>query len=462
PSPAPARRRRRRFAVAGAALAVVLLGAQLVTDARDRAALAELRTVPGVRAPLPDALTEVWRLPLDRLPRPVVPTGDPLTGVRGTPDGSELVALAPATGADAWVVPLTSAPADAVDTLGTPQPTCHAGAATTGRPALLVCLVTDAWSRDAGVLAHDVPPTTSRLVVVRATDGTVVAEHATDAGPGTPATSLALLGEVAVLGHPVEPDTLLVRGVDVTTGEERWRREPPTGRPLLGLDARGVRRVDGAAAVRDVDGVELLDAEGTLVRRARVPADATVAWTDGADGRGRLLVTDGEQWHLVTQRLNVLLPRPPVDVPVDDGSGGRLVLAATRAGLHAVDTATGRQRWTVSVDEVHSALVVQGRVHAVAADGVHTYDARTGAPLWEHLHAVHDEAAAGTVGTDGRDLYVPVADEGEEQAVRLLRLALPDGRPSTPVAVPPGLSGLSTGPGPVLGRNAAGEVVGLG
>src|SRR5450830_675384 len=61
--PAAARRwaRRRRWALAVAATLVVgLVGTQVVLDARERAHLAHLATVPGVLAPVDKSIGTLW------------------------------------------------------------------------------------------------------------------------------------------------------------------------------------------------------------------------------------------------------------------------------------------------------------------------------------------------------------------------------------------------------------------
>ncbi|MFS0706286.1 PQQ-binding-like beta-propeller repeat protein, partial [Cellulomonas sp. 179-A 9B4 NHS] len=476
-----ARRRRRRALAAGVgAVAVALLGAQLVTDARERAVLAELRAVPGVRAPVPETLAEVWRVPVDRLPYPVVPAGDGRLGARETATGTELVALDPATGADAWVLPLTSAPADAEDAIGTPFPTCDGPLAPgTARPGRLVCLVTDAWSRDAGLTSQEVPATTSRLVAVRTSDGAVVADHdvtaapsdvgaagaahdaASAARPSVPATSLALLGDVAVLGHPVEPDAVLVRAVDVATGEELWRRPPVTIGPAAGEPAAlRLRRAGDAVAVPGRGGFDLVARDGTVLRHVAAGPTARTGGGLSLPEDDGLLVLDDDGWRLATPQRDVRLPGTPLVAAVDDGSAGGLVLAVTADGLHALATTTGAQRWSVSLPGVESALVVRGRVHALAPDGVHTYDARTGAPLWQRTHGVHDQYPAGPAATDGQQLYVPVTDEDGGGTV-LLRLGLGDGRAATPLTVPRDVVSVSPRSQPLVGWTADGVAVGL-
>lgn len=478
PAPRRAPRRWRPVAAGAAALVLLLLGAQVVADARARAALAELRDVPGVRAPLPAALTEVWRVPGDRLPVPVPPTGDPLLGLRDTTTGTELVALDPATGADAWALPLTSAPAGAADVLGTPLPACDAPRSPgTARPARLVCLVTDAWSRDGGLVAQEVPATTSRLVVVRTSDGHVTAEHAVDVAPpapgaapdgaddGTPlpATSLVLIGDVAVLGHPVAPAGLLVRAVEVATGAELWRRAPAPAGPAAGEPTTPrVRAADGAVAVPAPYGFALVARDGSLLRQVRVGPGALTGAALGLPGDRGLLVREDDRWRLVTSRRDVPLPGDPLVATVDDGSAGALVLSRTPQGLHAVAADSGTQRWSVPLPDAEQALVVQGRVHVLAPDGLHAYDARTGAPLWQRRHADHDESRAGPVATDGEHLLVPVAGRDGGDATGVVHVALDDGHAVSTRPLPPGLLGVWPAPDPVLGWTGEGEAVGLG
>ncbi len=464
PHPGGRRRLRRRVAV-GAALALVLAGAQVVTSAGEHAELAALRALPGVRDPLPATLDVTWRVPGDRLPGALgtglEPLADPLLGARQTPTGFELVALDPATGADAWVRALTSAPVDAAAALGTPLPRCEPVGAVTGRPVEVVCLVTDAWTRDGGVIVQDVPATTSRLLRVRTDDGSVRTDLTVDAAPGVPATSFALLGDVAVLGHPGDAGALLVRGVDAATGAERWRRDGRPGDLLPGW-APVVRGTDGAVAVPRGTALDLLDAAGERLRPVRVREGGTVDEHVDAHGTARLVVAEGGRARAVTAAGTAVLPGPPAVTTVDDSSAGDLLLVASADGLHALEGADRRQRWSVALEDVQQVLVLRGRVHAVAPDGVHTYDARTGEPVWQRTHDAHDELPAGPVATDGAVLHVPVADEEGGGAARVLRLALTDGSAADePVTLPPGLLAVRVGHDVVLGWRVDGDVVAL-
>ncbi|MFC8192559.1 hypothetical protein ACFUMH_12965 [Cellulomonas sp. NPDC057328] len=484
PRPGARRRRRLRTAV-GAALVLVLVGAQVATSASERAEVAALRALPGVRGPLPATLAETWRVPGDRLPvalgTGLDPLAGPLLGLRQTPTGVDLVALDPPTGADAWVRPLTSAPADVAEALGTPLPRCapvgrtparpsparpsparpaDAGTAT-GRPAEVVCLVTDAWTRDGGVVVQDVPATTSRLLRVRTDDGSVRADHVVDATPGVPATSFALLGDVAVLGYPLDAGALLVRGVDAVTGEERWWRDGRPGDVLPGAPAV-VHGTDGVVAVPRGATLQLLDADGRPVRPVRLREGGALHEHVDARGTSRLVVQEGPHARLVTAARTGRLPGPPATVTVDDGSAGDLLLAASAEGLHALEGPDLRQRWSVPVGDVQQVLVLRGRVHAVAPDGVRTYDARTGEPVWQRTHDARDEVPAGPVGTDGEVLHVPVADEEGGEVARVLRLGVADGRAADePVAVPAGLLTVRVGHDVVLGWRTDGDVTAL-
>lgn len=451
-----ARPRRRRPVLAGAVVvAAALVTAQVVSDARERAVLADLRALPGVLAPVPDALEERWRTDGGRLPLPVLGTGSALLGARSTPAGTELVAVDPATGADAWTRRLTAPPAGARDALGTPVPPCAATPAPPDAlPDRVACLVSDAWQRDAGLLPKDVPATTSRLVVLRTTDGAVTADHVVDVAPGAPATSLALLGDVAVLGHPVDAG-LLVRGVDTVTGAELWRRDAATG-------AGAVQATDGAVLVPGTDGAELVDAAGAVLRRVPLPADSPAYAVPRHDGTPLAVVDARGPWWLVTRTRDLVLPGPPVAVTVDDERAAPLVLAGSEQRLHAVDATTGDERWSADAPGVHQALVLRGRVHAATDEGVTTYDARTGAVLWTHEHPAA-EVPAGLLLTDGADLLVPVADADDGELLRLDRLALADGRTGASVRVPPGLSSLGAMGGALTAWLLDGEgVVALG
>ena len=242
---------------------LVLVGTQLVLAARDRTASARLAQLPGVLAPVEADVGARWRV--DAADVEVLTEGTEvdgsLIGVRTGQDGAQsVVALDRRTGAERWTTPLADADAvlaqrgaRASRTVCAPVP-----GAEEAEP-LVACLVSDALlgtsARGRQTLSR--PPTTSRVVVVDAADGRVVADRTAPA-----ALTFALLDGLVVVADPGDDGHADVTAQDLLTGEVRWRHRSP--RPEL--DRAG--DVSGFEVLALGDRVAVVDV-GASVTRAR-------------------------------------------------------------------------------------------------------------------------------------------------------------------------------------------------
>ena len=218
--------RGRRWGAVLLVVTLVLVGAQLLLAARDRAATARLAQLPGVLPPVEADVGALWQV--DDADQAVLTGGAQiaglLVGVRTGADGTQsAVALDPRTGADRWTVPLSGADpvlaqrgARASVTSCAPLP----GTGEADADPLAACLVTDAVlsAGGRGRVTLSRLPQTSRVVVVDAVDGRVVADRSVP-----PAIAFAVLPGLVVVGSPGPDGHAEVTALDPLTGEVRWR-----------------------------------------------------------------------------------------------------------------------------------------------------------------------------------------------------------------------------------------------
>lgn len=442
PTPvAEVRRRRRRWWWLGAVAAVAvvaLVGSQSVLDARQRAELARFASVPGVVAPVGPGVRVAWRVPdaLGGLVTDGLVADGAFVGLGVADDGSQsLVAVDERTGDVRWS---TSASG--------PDPTSALadGDRGRGRCALaagdrLVCLV-------GGGAA--------RVVVVDARDGRVVADH-----PAPPATSMALLAGLAVLGAPGSG----VTAQDLLTGAVRWRYALPGAGADLS-QAAFTSSVEVFAAGDRVGvsepgwSVALLDASGHV---ARTPVPAVVSHRfDAATGVLAMVSTAGAgrtRSTIVRAGHDDLdLPGSYLGLAVDDGSVPDLLLTSD-VSLRGWDARTGALRWTSDEVATGPALVVRGRAYVPTMTGVVALDGRSGSLAWRS--SVAPTNVPGSLATDGTAILVadqPVNGPGGSD---LVAYGLDDGRIDWRAPLPAGVRS-STGAGRVLlGVSADGTVV---
>ena len=458
--PAPTVRRRWWVAVL-VAVALALVGAQVVSDANERARVAALGRLPGVLAPQPDPPGVAWQVDDDAVD--VVVVGRDLVEERIAADGAmTLTARDVATGEVRWTAPVLDAPdvplAEDATRYGLQ---CADGP---GLPGRLVCLAHDATSvstpdgQGEGVsTATSTPATSATVVVVDLTDGEVRERHGADEG-GAAAAALGVVGDQVVLAAPLDDGTS-AWALEPATGEERWRVHAETGFGggwlQWGAEARVVPVGEDAVAVLGAGAVLLDASDGTATGSA-----GTLSTVLGARADGSALVVASEGYtRLIAPEGDVRLDGSPIPVTVDDDSVPDLALTLS-GGLRAWDAATGEMRWRArDVTGTQEALVVGGRVHAHDGYRVSTLDARTGEVLWEVTapELFTPDAAVTGLGTDGAQLLVDGLDAPARRA-GLVALDPADGTRRW-VADLPGVMRVGTVDGVLAGRTADGTVV---
>ncbi len=438
------RRSRRGLVWLGAGAALIgagLVAGQAVLDARERAAVAALQEVPGVVAPLGDALSVAYELPS-------------LSWLDLADDGRRAFLVTPGDDStphlQAWDLDAGTVLWDArVGSSTSPEAgenmRCSTGTADEG--AVVVCLDSDGgtvWDDDGRYSWHEA--TYARLVVHAQDDGRQVAAWDVDER----AEEIAVLdGVVATAGRDRTGVVLTAR--DLATGEQRWQRSlPETGEVDEGsYFPASVSSAGGVFVASTADGyVQLVRADGSVL-----PLESSRGWN--APDRDVVVVdlpndADGSRTALV--RDGAIGPELRGDMApglVDDGSLGDVVFT-TADGLTAWDAASGTRRWSVDPDEPVATYdmvqVVRGTVYALGASGLAAFDGSTGEKRWVHERP-DDESYSGGVLTDGVRLYLtelrePVDGQAPEPPV--VHALTFDGTPAGEVTVPDGVDWMTT------------------
>ncbi|GEK22412.1 outer membrane protein assembly factor BamB family protein [Cellulomonas xylanilytica] len=383
----PARRpRNRRWLLAVPVVAALLVGVQLVTDARDRAADARVAALPGAVDPLGEDLEVRWRADQAAAPSMFGPVRDqmlhgPVTG----PDGAQTYdAVDLRTGELAWSTPLTGPDGRLVEPRTSPTTTCGPWGDPGTDPERVVCLVTDGYQRhSAEGLDESAAPTRSRLVVLDVTDGSVLADH-----PGPLATSVAVLPGLAATATLDDDQHLVVVANDPLTGEELWRYRgtDPAGGPME-ANVTWTSGVGGMVVLSGLPGGPvMLSASGERVETGpdvRSWGTTSQGWflTERPDPDGGAPVQRVYRPGAAPlEVLGRLLERR-----VDDGSVPGLEVS-TGARTYGWDGRTGDQLWDADVVATpgwhDSVLVLDGTVYLSATGAVVALDARTGETRW--------------------------------------------------------------------------------
>ncbi|QCB92218.1 PQQ-binding-like beta-propeller repeat protein [Cellulomonas shaoxiangyii] len=450
----PAALRRWWWVVAAGAVAAGAVAGQLVVDARERAELTRLATVPGVVAPLSPDVEVLWSTTGDDVPYAVTwPWSQGIVGLRASAErGSEVVAIDPATGATRWSVPLVPPQDPGGSEVRAVGSLCVRADATPGPrhrlPTRIACLASDVWQVRRGDDWARTTPTTSRVVVLETADGTVVADLPTDTVPGTFADAVGVLGGVAVAAGPAPEGGTQAWGLDLTTGAELWRVPVSAGAgdPYPWWRAEVVV-MDGVAAVVGQRDVVLVEADGT-VRRTVPRGGADPESGSGFDVHdGVLRLAGADTTTVVRPDGDLVLDGTAVWTTVDDGSVPGLLLM-TDGALRAHDAATGARRWEAPDLEATTAVVLRGRVHADTQEGLVTLDAATGEELWRHRDV--PPASFGAAVTDGRLLYVTRDGDGGGNPV-LAALDPADGHELWRTTLPAGVRGVQSVGGVAVG-----------
>lgn len=408
------RRPRRLAAVLALVVTLGVAGAvvgQLVVDARERARLDAVARLPGA-VPLLDGPPEaLWTLPDGVTTADLVGTtaGGAVVVTEPGPRGPAVAARAATTGEVRWRVPLldaTSAP-PAGTVLDLPPGRCDVG-------DVVVCLVVETVST-LGADEGDAPvpvSARSRLVVLDADDGTVLAERTTSGTDPAP-DAFELVDDLVVTSTPVD-GALRVDAV-TTDGAAAWDASLPSS-------TAGARtflaRLDDHVLAGAGDQLTVLDHAGAAVRTLPFPESA-LALQHGDDAvllrdytrpdvnaPTTVVRADGEQ----------AVEGEVVELALDDGSvPGLLLTSPDGTRLTALDAA-GDELWSRDSGAASGLAVLAGRVYSGTGGGMVALDARTGDEVWRS-----DQVREGPIVTDGAHLVAmglrPLADGRREVLV---------------------------------------------
>jgi len=437
--PALARRwaRRRRWALAVAATLVVgLLGTQAVLDARERARLAHLATIPGVLAPVDASIRPLWSsadwATISALYGRAV--GDLSIGAYIDEAGERTVrGVRTRTGEVVWstVVGAADPAAQSRGTGSAPSCSIDEGAEA---PSQVVCLVNDAalvGNTDAP--STPVAATFARLVVLDPLTGEQLAQHDE---PASAASWVGLLDGLAVVASRSDQGHLVVVAKDPRTGDARWRFESPEplAPALAGAWSQDPSGFTFAVVAHHI-AVTAAGGEAWVLSGAGDVVDHTPA---GDRTRVEVLRTDliavvdydmstptGQSMRILGRdgSMGAAYDEQPAILSVDDGSLPDLLFTSS-GQLSAWDMTTGELAWASGVSVDTSAVLLDGRIY-VRGSGGHllALDAATGATLWE-MPLAH--SPDNPVFTDGRSI---LASEPSTTGPRtLVAFAPSDGR----------------------------------
>lgn len=378
---------RRRWWLAAAGLVAVLVVADVAREPAGPADPGRYADVPGVVAALPDPVVERWRLPVTD---GVWPAADAVV----TADADRVRALDGATGAVRWSVALP-------DEVVTP-PQCPYTAGGGRDRSAVVCFV------HTGAGTHD-DPRVARFGVVGTAQGTLLRQ----------------LSVPLLVGSAQVDDDLVVmalRGSGVTVsrhdlvgGAEVWRTDLPGIVP--GADGLAFDAAEGLVWAVGRTTVVLAADDGRELRRLVSRADPLASWAAvrvvprpgegfglwSAPGRGRWFAPDGTP--------GPELDGAPVLPAVQDGStpGVLLLRSADGARLRAVDTATGRERWSRPAPQ-RVLLRLGGRLAVSGGGRLTAVDTATGRDVWSTRLAPGDRPDVGQTLTDGVRVLVRGTD----------------------------------------------------
>ncbi|WP_407342216.1 PQQ-binding-like beta-propeller repeat protein [Pengzhenrongella phosphoraccumulans] len=429
----------RRWWPVAAVLVIVLLTTSVVADGRERHRIAALADVPGVLAPLGASVTQKWYADEGQY-QVVGSTADLVIAELDRADGrGAVVGLAMTSGDIAWEAALW------------PDGAANFGAqcaAPSSRPAtVVVCVVVDEIEEVmVGTVVGASFPSKARLLVLDASDGTVLAD-----GPTDPSSTPFFAESDLVIGQVRSDGRFQVSRQSTWDAPPRWTFTTPEP---LGVDEFG-HRAAWATAAGDLVQVEswsmstsggarlswVLAGDGSVLRSPRVSDAAGYGDGYGTLRRGRLLTEPGGAsgsgyttlFDLATNS-QFRVDAHPFDAVPDDGSLDDLLLAQSPSGhdLIAISIASGRPLWTVPSPSTSGAMVIEGRIIRVETDRLVSIDGRTGETLWSmpldeaSVAAARYQPMATSLFTDGRVVLFAGADPSRSLEVTAYGLA--DGR----------------------------------
>jgi outer membrane protein assembly factor BamB len=443
-----------RAAAPVAAVLAIVLGTGIAADgARDNARIERMRDVHGGVADLSVPLEELWAwegaVGADHewffAPEAVAVLDD----VLAFESDGELVALEPATGEEAWAVPLGDDP-----DCGPLGVSAYSGTPVTST-SVVVCVQGSGADREAIAVTPDGtvsapraldPADTRRFGAPRpGPDGTVL--RATRVGPES-AVNLGNArcddsggcGGTVVGGRDVE-----LRAEDAVTGEERWSVtvpfRPADAGQCWGLsweDPNYVMDFDGQVAPDSFGGriaTDLVHLDGCGIDAAVTP-DGVVLGTEFDPGMGDVTALEAGGYAGLDYggAARTVLYSGDGDVVgefpgyvlgpwVADGSGPATLLGTEETGqrLHAYE-ADGTPRWDVRAPGSDQPFLAQVGQTAVVTSGgadVRGIDVATGAERWRGAGESGDGVLQ--VFTDGQAVLL-LLTQGDSGAVRMVSL----------------------------------------
>lgn len=411
----PRRRARRWWWLAVPVVAVVaLVVGQVVTDARERTALADVARLPLVVDPVAGPVEPAWEVEQGTVLAAAGRSGSVLVAPRVTDDlAVTLEGVDVVTGAGLWSLEVVAARPDLGEE-AYPDPSVCVTVPDDDRQ--VACLVPDGtwvYTEDEGALAT---ATTTRLLVVDAAEGTVRADREVP----TWAQWLTPVGDDVLLVGARDGELLAVLQ-DPRDGTARWSvtHEPPSGAMPLRivpvatvLDDRtvGVDLGGGVAFLSVLDGADVgwavpypdMELDGSLLPTSTTMSPALGAALVDAPG-GVQVATPGRSVAVVGSLPQMLL---------DDGSVPGLVVTRTPR-LTAWDVEADTRRWEApEIVDAQDVTVLDGRVHVGTTTDLVTFDGRTGEELWRFDRP----SARGRTVTDGRYLYTTAHQGGRNRA----------------------------------------------
>ncbi|MBF0688038.1 MAG: PQQ-binding-like beta-propeller repeat protein [Cellulomonas sp.] len=395
-----ARRRRWWLAVPIAAVLALVVG-QAVVDRRERAALAELAAVPSVLAPLDGPPVVAWELDEGTHLGGSALVGSVLVATHRTPDRTVVLeGRDVATGDRLWALDVVEPSADRTSEAQVDPASC---AAVPELPGRVACLVTNGGFDVVDGDWASVPATSTRLLVLDATDGAVVVEREVP----TSARWLTPSGDDVLLVGLVD-GTLHVRSQALLDDTEHWHVTVDVATDDGPLTLGESALVDARTfAVGHGDAVTLVSTDGEVLRtvdmspESALTGQATTTRLELSTALGAAVIGGESSTTVVSATGEVPLDGNPLPVVVDDGSVPGLVLTRTPV-LQAWDARDGEARWEGGVVDAQDATVLDGRVHVGTSAWLVTFDGETGAELWRWARPT----ATGAPLTDGRYLYL--------------------------------------------------------